>query len=247
MNHLPRKSFPTTRWSIVLGANAASEEEARDSMEKLCRMYWYPLYSYARHKGLSHHESEDQTQAFLAHIIFSHRVGKADPGKGRFRSFLLTSFRNFLIDDWRRANSQRHGGGYCMEPIDFTQGAARFRRDPVDPAATPEEAFDQAWARELIRHAKEELRAEYKTNGRDHVFDTIEPILLEDPGSVTLTPHADRLGISPHALSEALRRARLRLGNHVAVYLLDTVPNRTEAEQELRHLIQACQGLSGLV
>ena len=95
-----RASFPTTHWSIVLHAGAGSESQARAALETLCARYWYPLYSYTRRLGRSHHEAEDCTQEFLARLLAADAIARARPDRGHFRGFLLTALCNHLAHEW---------------------------------------------------------------------------------------------------------------------------------------------------
>ena len=107
---VPRSTFPTTQWSLVVHAGAGSESQARSALETLCRQYWYPLYSFMRRQGRPHHEAEDCTQEFLARLLAGDGVARARPERGRFRTFLLTALRNFLTDEWRRAQAEELTG-----------------------------------------------------------------------------------------------------------------------------------------
>src|SRR5256885_12769683 len=108
---MSQENFPTTQWSMIVNASAASESEAHKAMEILCAQYWYPLYMFVRRQGRSHHDAEDCTQEFLARLVASEGVSRARPERGRFRNFLLTGFRNFLIKEWHRDRAAKRGGG----------------------------------------------------------------------------------------------------------------------------------------
>ena len=82
----PAQVFPSTHWSIVLAATDGASEHARDSLEKLCRTYWYPIYALVRHRGHSPHDSEDLVQGFFAHVLEKEVLNHVNREKGRFRS-----------------------------------------------------------------------------------------------------------------------------------------------------------------
>src|SRR5213079_63120 len=92
--------FPRTLWSMVLLAGEEGSEPSREALATLCRAYWRPLYAFLRRQGKSPHDAEDLTQAFLAHLLENHRLSQVRKEKGKFRSFLLASLRNFLSDEW---------------------------------------------------------------------------------------------------------------------------------------------------
>jgi RNA polymerase sigma-70 factor (ECF subfamily) len=94
------KWFATTHWSVVLAAGHASSPGAQDALEKLCRAYWYPLYAYVRRQGHSAEDAQDLTQEFFAHLLAKRLLQRANRGRGKFRSFLLTSLNHFLVHEW---------------------------------------------------------------------------------------------------------------------------------------------------
>ena len=100
--------FTTTHWSLVLAAAGTEETCGREALARLCEVYWYPLYAYVRRRGYSPEDAQDLTQEFFARLLERHRLGAADPQRGRFRSFLLTSMKNFLfIDPIELSNSRK--------------------------------------------------------------------------------------------------------------------------------------------
>ena len=89
--------FETTHWSVVLDAGG-STSIAREALARLCEAYWYPLYAYARRRIGNKNDAQDVIQEFFLHILQRECLSVADPNRGRFRSFLLTSLKNFLTD-----------------------------------------------------------------------------------------------------------------------------------------------------
>jgi RNA polymerase sigma-70 factor (ECF subfamily) len=89
--------FATTHWSVVVVAGNSASPGSREALEQPCRAYWYPLYAYARRTGRSPEDAQDLTQGFFEHLLESRLVASADAAKGRFRSFLLQCFRNFMV------------------------------------------------------------------------------------------------------------------------------------------------------
>ena len=90
--------FHTTHWSVVLAAGDRESTDRRQALSTLCETYWYPIYAYARRRGLSPERAQDTTQGFFVHLLEREGLQHAKPEKGRFRSFLAVSFRNFLSD-----------------------------------------------------------------------------------------------------------------------------------------------------
>lgn len=237
-----RGSFPTTHWSVVLQAGAGSESQVRAALETLCRQYWYPLYAYVRRHGRPHHEAEDCTQAFLARLLASDGLTRLRPERGHFRGFLLTALRHDLTKDWQRTQAEKRGGGQALLPLDFDAAGERFAREPADPALTPEQAFDRAWAAELIEVTLAELRAEYERSGRGVLFAALTPLLWGHGSSEGLEAPAVRLGLTVHAFTVALQRLRRRLGDRLRARVAETVADPADIDGELRHLIAAVVG-----
>src|SRR5512145_3072717 len=90
--------FATTHWSLVMVAGKSDTSQATDALEQLCRTYWYPLYAFVRRQGYEAHDAEDLTQDFFARFLAKEYIERADPARGRFRSFLLSCLKNFLAE-----------------------------------------------------------------------------------------------------------------------------------------------------
>jgi len=238
-------SFPTTHWSVVLNANAESATASRAALETLCRQYWYPIYSYVRRTGRPHHEAEDCTQEFFARLLASEGIARADPQRGRFRSFLLTALRHFLTDEWAKAQTAKRGGGRVPLSLDFATAEERFRLEPADPALTPDQAFDRSWARGLVDRVLADLSDEYARSGRGPLFTALAPLLWERPTTEALAERAAQLAMTVHALTMALHRLRRRLGDCLRDAVAETVAEADEVDGELRHLIGALSSSPG--
>lgn len=232
-------SFPTTHWSMVLRAGERANAEAHAALESLCRRYWYPLYAFVRRQGRDHHEAEDCTQDFLAQLLAADGLQRARPERGRFRTFLLTSLRNFLTSEWRRAQTAKRGGGLTPVPLATPGFDEPFCPDPRDPGLTPEQAFDRTWALGMIDRAVRELRAEYAITGRARVFDAMAPLIWGSEQSEALVRRAAESGLTVNAFTVALHRARRRLGERLRAAVSETVADPAEIDDELRHLISA--------
>lgn len=236
-------SFPTTHWSLVLNVGVGSESQARAALETLCRQYWYPLYTFARRHGRPHHDAEDCTQEFLARLLAAEGIARAEPARGRFRTFLLTAMQNFLRQEWHRTQAAKRGGGQAPLTIDAPADAEhRFAREPLDPGLTPEEAFDRAWAAELIRHVVGELRNEYERRGQAALFAVLAPLVWGDDEDASHAQLASQIGLREHAFTVALQRLRRRIGERLRVEIAQTVDAAAEVDAELHYLIAAATG-----
>lgn len=232
-------AFPTTRWSVVIDARASSSAEARQALETLCREYWYPLYSFIRRRGHTHEEAEDCTQEFLSRLVAGGAVARVQAERGRFRTFLLTALRHFLINEWNRATAAKRGGGTPGVPIPFDTAERRFAAEPVDPGLTPEQAFDRSWAVGLIGRAMGELREEYEKSGRGSLYVALTPLIQGERGGVRRDEQAAKLGMDTLAFNVALHRLRRRVGQRLRALIAETVCAESDVDAELRELIQA--------
>src|SRR5262245_41627148 len=107
----PAAHFCTTHWSVVLAAREGASQQASLALETLCRTYWYPLYAFARRRGLSVEDAQDSTQEFFARLLERDFLRNVAREKGRFRSFLLVALKNFLNSEWQRGQAAKRGGG----------------------------------------------------------------------------------------------------------------------------------------
>lgn len=234
-----RGAFPPTQWSMILDAGEGSESVARAALEAMCRQYWYPLYSFVRGQGRTHHEAEDCTQEFLARLLASDGVARARPERGRFRSFLLMSLRNCMANEWQRGQAAKRGAGQSPLSLDFEAAGERFAHEAVDPGLSPEKAFDHNYAAEMIGRAIDALRADYEATDRDKLFAALRPHMWGNasPGSFAL--QAEGLGMKTHAFTVALQRLRRRLGERLRAEVRRTVASEAEVDAELRYMMDA--------
>src|ERR1700676_5583131 len=160
MHTLPGPSqFPTTRWTLVVAAGDPHRKESRAALVSLCENYWYPLYAYVRRRGHSADEAQDLTQEFFLRILDGRYLDRADPEKGRFRSFLLTSLKFFLADEMDRSRAQKRGGAAVL-PFEVSSGEERYQREPGHNE-TPERIFERRWAHSLLDKVVARLREEF--------------------------------------------------------------------------------------
>jgi RNA polymerase sigma factor (sigma-70 family) len=234
--------FPSTQWSMVLRAGEGSESQVRSALESLCRQYWYPLYTFIRRQGRSHHEAEDVTQEFFARLLATDGVARARQGRGRFRTFLLTSLRNFLVNEWQRGQAAKRGGGQAPLPLEFDTAEERFAREPADPGLTPEQVFDRNWALGMIERAVTALRSEYEKSGRGPLFATLGPLIWHNSEQESHAELAARLSMNANTFTVALRRLRQQLGERLRIDVAQTVADEAEIDAELRYLIAALGG-----
>jgi DNA-directed RNA polymerase specialized sigma24 family protein len=167
--------FMTTCWSAVF-LSAQSQAPGSDrAREEFCRLYWYPLYAFIRRRGYNADDGRDLTQGFFLFILDRKALQRATPTKGKFRSFLLGSLKNYLSNVYQHENAIKRGGKIDFVSVDFSDGEDRYSREPAD-LLTPEKIFDANWAVTLLAQAIERLKDEYSAQGKRHIFDTLRPL-----------------------------------------------------------------------
>jgi RNA polymerase sigma factor (sigma-70 family) len=227
--------FPTTRWSQVRQAGGLADPESRAALTELCRAYWFPVYAYIRRKGHDVDSSADLTQEFFARLIEKGTLNEADPERGRFRAFLLSSCRYFLLDSFDRQNAVKRGGAIRFVPL---EAEGRYLTEPIDEL-TPDKLFDRAWALSLLETVLDRLKAEYKDRGKAEAFETLKIVLTEGPRSVPQAELARRLKTTEAAVQVAVHRLRKRYKALVRDQIAATLADPEEVEDEILDLFRA--------
>jgi DNA-directed RNA polymerase specialized sigma24 family protein len=226
--------FATTHWSVVLAAGRSDSPQARDSLEKLCQTYWYPLYAYVRRRGYAEADAKDLTQSFFAWLLQRHWLERADQQRGRFRSFLLTSLNGFLANEWDKAQTQKRGGGRTVS-LPFDAADTRCRWEPADHV-TPEQSFEWRWALALLDQVMNRLCADYAGQGKAELFEELKPCLLGDRSAQPYATLASKLGMTEGSVKVAVHRLRQRYRQLLREEIANTVATPKEVDEEMRHL-----------
>ncbi len=228
--------FLTTHWSVVLAAGHPSPR-SQAALEKLCRTYWYPLYTYVRRRGYSPEDAQDLTQEFFFRLLRHNWVAAADQARGRFRSFLLMALNRFLTNEWHKGSARKRGGGVRMIPLEFQTAETRFVREPVD-TRTPEQCYEQQWVFTLLDEVLVRLRAEYAAQDQAALFDSLRPSLIGSRETQPYAQLATALGLTEGAVKVAVHRLRGRYRERLREEIAQTVATPEEVEAELRHLFR---------
>jgi RNA polymerase sigma-70 factor (ECF subfamily) len=230
-------SFSTTHWSVVLEAGSIDPQKSAAALEILCHRYWPPIYAFVRRRGADSHEAEDLTQAFFAHLLEKESLRKADPQKGRFRTFLLTSLTNFLANEWDKRHTLKRGGQYQMMALH--EVAEEMYSCEPSGSATPEKVFDRSWALRLIESVRARLKAEYVGQKKSELYAKLETGVTGELADGWHGGVAAELGMSEGAVRVALHRLRRRFGELLREEVGRTVETNAEVDEELRHLLAA--------
>jgi DNA-directed RNA polymerase specialized sigma24 family protein len=168
--------FHTTRWTLVMASAHDQSQAGRAALAALCQTYWYPLYAFARRRGHSPPDAQDLTQGFFLHILEHQTLSQVDRLKGKFRSFLLACFQNYVSVEAQRAHRLKRGGNCRFVFLDLESAENRYRLEPTD-YLTAETIFEARWALTLLTHALMVLRLEYLAKGKESDFDTLKAFI----------------------------------------------------------------------
>ncbi len=223
-----RSDFPTTRWSQVRAAGE-SVAEGDDAFAALCNDYWAPIFAYLRRLGFSEADAQDLTQGFFVHLLEHRTVRRADPHRGKFRSFLLGALKNYLANEATRAGRQKRGGQHEILSLDDPSQA--IPEPSVEAEAV--RSFEESWANEVVCHSLARLREKFRGENRTELFGVLERFL----GEATVTEEAARsLGSSIGALRTAVSRLRKQFGEQIRLEIARTVTAPDLIEEEFRYL-----------
>jgi RNA polymerase sigma-70 factor (ECF subfamily) len=231
--------FQTTHWSVVLRAAQSQSPGSHVALADLYRIYWYPLYAFVRHRGYNREDAQDLTQGFFFSMLERKSLRRVTRRRGRFRSFLLASLKNYLSDQFDRANSIKRGGQVEFVALDFGSAEKRYRDDPVD-FLTAEKVFDARWAMTLLDWAVERLRKEYAAQRKAKTFDVLQPFLdpnLEKPPSYEKV--SSILQISPAGVKSHVCRLRKRYNELLREAIGRTVKDQRAVNEEIHALCEA--------
>ena len=234
--------FASTRWTVVKQAadSQTASQHAQSALSELCQVYWRPVYVFLRRQGIAQHDAQDLTQAFFADLIESRAYARADPTKGRFRSFLLGTLKHFVAHARDRDRAQKRGGGIVPVELDetaiseaeaYASGSSHWSADGV---------FEREWAASLARQALDRLAQEYELGGKGALFEALKSRLIA--GEAAASPYeelANRLGRTATHLRVDVTRLRARYRAILREEVSGTVVDPRDVDEELRYLRQA--------
>jgi RNA polymerase sigma factor (sigma-70 family) len=228
--------FCTTHWSVVLAAGQGSSPESALALERLCGTYWYPLYVYARRQGNGPQDAEDLTQQFFSRLLEKNYVAKADRERGKFRTFLLESMKNFLVNEWKRAGRLKRGGGHSFVPFDLEVAEGRYAAESI-AGADPENSYEKQWAIALIEQVFAALREEYAAAEKGPLLEELKAFVWGEESSASYSDIGDKLKMAEGAVKVAVHRLRQRFRELLRAEVAQTVSLPEEIDGELRHLV----------
>ncbi|MBA3831167.1 MAG: hypothetical protein H0X34_04605 [Chthoniobacterales bacterium] len=236
--------FNTTRWSLILSSLDGETEvgKAREALAQLCRIYWRPIFAYVCRRGHSVPDAQDLTQDFFVMVLKGNLLQQADPERGRFRSLLLRSLQNFLLDAHAKGRARKRGGEVQLVAWDEWMAEAPSRL--TIPAAVlnswpAERVFDVRWAATVAEQALRRLQEECESRGRRRVFDILSGSLTAERADVSYDSLARELGVGTAEIKRALHRLRQRYRQLLREEVAQTVAQPDDVDEELRYLCAA--------
>jgi RNA polymerase sigma factor (sigma-70 family) len=234
--------FPSTHWSVVLasGRSEAEPEVAQAALAELCQIYWAPLYSFVRGRGYTVHDAQDLTQSFFVYLIEHKIYARVDRQKGRFRSFLLASMKNFLAHASERERTLKRGGGQNLLPLHEEQIENAESLFQTHSNTSPEErVFERNWAAALVTAGLERLAVDYKRESKEKLFKELRAFLGGGAGPPpSYAELAVRLGIPESTLRSHVARLRARYREVLHAEVRRTVETEAQAQEELHVLLR---------
>ena len=228
-------AFATTHWSLVLEAQDESPV-AQEALEKLCRIYWRPIYGFLRRQGVGQEDAEDLTQGFFALLLERKDLSAVRKEKGRLRSYLLASVKNFLTDERRRATAIKRGKGERLIPLEELRTDEWMDMEPADPL-TAERIYERRWASTVLERVLNLLKDEYAAAANATLFDSLTQLLTDEPGAPSRADIAAQFGMTENAVTQAFHRFRQRYQKLLRQEIAHTVATPGDVDDELRQLI----------
>ena len=234
---LPPGLFATTHRSVVLAAGQGDSPQAIEALERLCRTYWYPLYAYVRRRGYQPQDAQDLTQGFFAALLTGKYLGQANRARGRFRTFLLTAFGNFLHNEHDRATALKRGGGREIVSWEAHTAEGRYAQEPAG-GLSPEQIYEKRWAATLLERVLARLRDESIDAARRELFDQLKPHLWGEDEATPYAQLAARFNVSVSAIKVTVHRLRRRYREVLREEIAQTVADAAEIDGEIQYLIR---------
>ncbi len=232
------ETFHTTRWTLVRSA-AETTPAARQALGELCAAYYAPVVAFLRRTCREEDAARELAHEFFAHVLEHPSLGGAEPGRGRFRNYLLGALKHFLGHRRERAARAKRGGG--RETLPFS--VATDTSPGLDLADTqilpPDREFDRQWALHVVRTALGTVEAEWLAAGEEATFSLLKPHLHGGAEHGALGELARQRGTNEATLRSTLHRLRLSFRHAVKGQLAPTLATPEDVNDEMHSLFLA--------
>lgn len=228
-----------TRWSLIERLSRDAEgNEARAALEDLCRLYWFPLYAFARGSGHRPEEAEDLTQGYFTELLEKELFTKAQQDKGRLRTFLLITFKRFVNDQEKAARALKRGGGTPLISIEADEAETRYA-SALSHGETPDQIFDRRWALTVLEQVLADLREEYEAKGKGELFEGLKDHLAWRASHANSAETAASLGMTENNIRVSVFRLRRRYGELLRRHIAETLESPDQVADEIDYLMSA--------
>ncbi len=226
-------AFPTTRWTLLAEATLNGDASGRASLARFCEQYRRPVVAYLRARGLGPEEVEDVAQDFFLKLLEARVWKRADPARGRFRTFMLAVLNHLLLHRARHESRQKRGGNVETDSLDWlsAEGWEVAMQAPIDSAA-----FDREWALTLVSEAIASVAAAFQKPRGQVEFTMLRRFLPGPAAPPSYAEAATELGMSETALRTAVSRLRTKFREVLREAVSRTVTAPHEVDDELRYL-----------
>jgi RNA polymerase sigma-70 factor (ECF subfamily) len=237
----PGDIFATTHWTVVLAAGKRHTPQADGALEELCRTYWFPLYAYVRRRGHIKEDAEDSVQAFFARFLQKNYLAGLSAERGRFRAFLLASLKHFLINEWKKSQRLKRGGGEKNLSLDWESADTKFQVAATNEPS-PDQVFDREWALALLAKVVGRLQSECAADGKAKLFGQLKQFLTAGNGDLSHADAAHALGMDETAVRVTVHRLRKRYRVLLRDEIAQTLADKSQVDEEMRALFGAFSG-----
>jgi RNA polymerase sigma factor (sigma-70 family) len=223
--------FPTTHWTTLLQPINQRTDQAQAALEKLLEVYRQPIVKFVATLARRPHSAEDIAQEFIARMLTRGDLANADRAKGRFRSYLATSIKHYVISHYAAEDAKKRKE---------LNNAVSLNDLGVEPGhlQSGEKEFTQRWWRATLDEAERRLRAEWEEAGKSDLFDDLEPLLWDRKSGSPIHVIASKHKLSPTAVSLRKKRMMDRLREILLAVITETVGSPAEVQEEIQYLLQ---------
>ena len=222
----------------MLAAGKRHTQQSDQALEQLCRAYWFPLYAYVRRHGHAKEDAEDLVQAFFTRFLEKNYLNGLSAERGRFRAFLLASLKHFLINEWKKSQRLKRGGGEKLLSLDWQTADTKFQV-AAENEPSPDKAFDREWALALLAKVIDRLQQECAAEGKAKLFEQLKIFLTAGKGESAHADVADALEMEEGAVRVAVHRLRKRYRQLLRDEIANTLSDAAMVDEEMRALFGA--------
>jgi RNA polymerase sigma factor (sigma-70 family) len=222
---------------VVLDAKGNDSALATEALEKLCKIYWRPLYTFIRRNGYAPADAQDLTQEFFSRLLSKDYLRHLRDQRGKFRSFLLTFVKHFLSDERAKASAQKRGGGQAVLSLDDTSAEDQYMAESAAAHLSPDQLFERSWAQTVLNQALRRLAEEYSASGKGLLYEKLKDVQPGEHGPLSYAQLGAEIGMTEVAIKSALYRLRRRHREILREEIAQTVIRPEDVDDEIRYLI----------